>query len=122
MNDKTENKKLYLVVTAAKYWGTGNTAVEAAEAANVGSSWVKGYLAKADPRFFKEGSLKYDDFGACAATFTEEFCDMLGAYDDDDTKQGFFNKMKDAVSSSLVPIKGEFRLSKGKLLFKGELD
>ena len=72
---------LYLIVTERGYWGTGKTIHEAAKNANIGGSFVKGYMVRVDDAIAER--LCCTDMGGWSFHYKDHVMDRLPRGDDD---------------------------------------
>lgn len=81
----------YVIITAAGYWGKGDTMNQAAKNANVRAQYVRGKVIKVDPRLYTE--VEVDGMGGISKHMTEELADApapLRAGVRDTSDMGYF--------------------------------
>lgn len=94
---------LYLAVTSEGYWGKGETAQEALKEANIGNTYRRAYVAKADKRFID--SLYCTDSGGYGYTMSKKLFEI--------------NENNLGISSHFITLtSGDFRLVKNEITVK----
>ena len=108
MSEQTEKPREFLVITSKGYWGKGHTPEEAAKAANVKGTFVRGAVYYADPSLVK-GEIACTGMGGTEWMWTEKAANLV-----DDDKYPFLHNL--FIQRGLKLCSGELKVTKGQLI------